>query len=188
MLSKSSRLWKERPSPAAARRRGDQRLITCPSSVIVPDAVVTNPVMASINVVLPAPFGPIRPVTSPGRNDSDTPLSAATPPKRTETSSTSSVIAGTMGRSASGSGSTSRPRTSRCSTRARSHGIGRLRRRRLASPLGMRSSTRMSTTPRMMRTTSSLTTSPIDSLTMADGARLAPSTDPKMKPMPPMTA
>ena len=46
----------------------------------------TKPVTASIRVVFPAPFGPIRPTTSPGRNTSDTSSTACTPPKRTETS------------------------------------------------------------------------------------------------------
>ena len=44
--------------------------------------------MAFINVVLPAPFGPIRPTISPGPTMMSSPSSAAMPPKCTATSST----------------------------------------------------------------------------------------------------
>ena len=37
------------------------------------------------SVVLPAPFGPMTPTTSPGATVSDTALSAVRPPKRTLT-------------------------------------------------------------------------------------------------------
>src|SRR5438067_84437 len=42
------------------------------------------------NVVLPAPFGPITPTTSPGSTDADTSSSAVSPPNRTVTPWTSS--------------------------------------------------------------------------------------------------
>src|SRR5947209_4211084 len=46
------------------------------------------------NVVLPAPFGPIRPVICPSRADRRTSVSAWIPPKRTETSTTSRTACG----------------------------------------------------------------------------------------------
>src|ERR1700722_18749274 len=51
----------------------------------------TNPVMASISVVLPAPFGPIRPATSPGTMVKLASATAVTPPKVTLSPSTRSV-------------------------------------------------------------------------------------------------
>src|SRR5215467_14509266 len=45
------------------------------------------------SVVLPAPFGPIRPQISPACTAHETPSSARTPPKRTETFSTRSNAA-----------------------------------------------------------------------------------------------
>src|SRR6218665_1503796 len=50
-------------------------------------------------VVLPLPFGPIRPWTSPGRSSIDTPDSAATPPKclhRPRTDSAPVAVCGVM--------------------------------------------------------------------------------------------
>jgi len=41
--------------------------------------------MASMKVVLPAPFGPIRPTSSPGSMSKSTPATARTPPKLTDT-------------------------------------------------------------------------------------------------------
>ena len=63
--SNSSRCWNDRPIPAFARRRADHPLTSAPPTSTAPLAVA-NPVMASITVDLPAPFGPIRPSTSPG--------------------------------------------------------------------------------------------------------------------------
>src|SRR6516225_6370842 len=48
-----------------------------------------RPVMTLNSVVLPAPFGPIRPVISPAWARSDTSANAATPPKFTLTCRTS---------------------------------------------------------------------------------------------------
>ena len=44
----------------------------------------TKPVIASMNVVLPAPFGPISPTSCPCSTSRSTPSTARTPPKRTE--------------------------------------------------------------------------------------------------------
>src|SRR5262249_28661040 len=51
----------------------------------------SRPVITLNNVVLPAPLGPMRPVTKPGAADSDTESRATLPPKRTMTSRTSSA-------------------------------------------------------------------------------------------------
>src|SRR3954470_9414703 len=49
-----------------------------------------SPVMTLNSVVLPAPFGPIKPVTVPACTLNVAELTAVTPPKRTVTPSTSS--------------------------------------------------------------------------------------------------
>ena len=56
-----------------------------PNTSISPDDF-TNPEIAFMSVVLPAPFVPMRPTTSPGRTSIETPATAARPPKRTCTS------------------------------------------------------------------------------------------------------
>ncbi len=48
------------------------------------------PLMQLNSVVLPEPFGPIRPQICPAPTVNDTPASATMPPKRTATSTTSS--------------------------------------------------------------------------------------------------
>src|SRR5262245_27923104 len=53
-----------------------------------------RPVMTLKQVVLPAPFGPIRPVTVPSSTDRRAWLTAVTPPNRTTTSSTCSNAIG----------------------------------------------------------------------------------------------
>src|SRR5438874_556200 len=47
-----------------------------------------KPVMTLNSVVLPAPLGPIRPVTRPAAASRSSPANALTPPKRTSTAST----------------------------------------------------------------------------------------------------
>ena len=64
------------------------------SSAIDPPLTGTKPVTASMSVVLPAPFGPIRPTTSPGRTSIDTSSTATTEPKRTVRPVIDSVAAG----------------------------------------------------------------------------------------------
>src|SRR5437763_15657430 len=54
----------------------------------LPDVGSCRPVMTLNNVVLPAPLGPMRPVTRPGSAVRATSCRATTPPKRTLTSST----------------------------------------------------------------------------------------------------
>src|SRR6516225_8732860 len=56
---------------------------------IDPDCGTTIPVTALMSEVLPAPFGPIIPWISPAAIASDTSVTAATPPKQTESASIS---------------------------------------------------------------------------------------------------
>ena len=60
-----------------------------PSSKMLPSVAEVNPETVSSKVVFPAPFGPIRPSTSPGCRVKLTWSSASTPPKRTVSSRTS---------------------------------------------------------------------------------------------------
>src|SRR5947208_4372995 len=53
-----------------------------------PAVGVCRPVMTLNSVVLPAPFGPMSPVTRLAAASTSTPASAVTPPKRTSTAST----------------------------------------------------------------------------------------------------
>src|SRR5829696_1788949 len=64
-------------------------VIGVPSSKTRPRLGIRTPEMTSKRVVLPAPFGPISPTTSPAHMESDTSWSAAMPPKLTPTSSSS---------------------------------------------------------------------------------------------------
>ena len=57
--------WNERPRPRAARRSGECAVMSSPSRRIRPSSGFVNPEMRSKIVVLPAPFGPIRPRISP---------------------------------------------------------------------------------------------------------------------------
>ena len=78
--SNSSSAWKDRPTPARARFVVDQDVTSWPSSVTCPSATFAKPVTASMNEVLPAPLGPIRPVMRPGRTTRSTALTATVPP------------------------------------------------------------------------------------------------------------
>src|SRR5690606_26307881 len=68
-----------------------------PLKVIVPRWGLTTPVITLNSVVLPAPFGPMRPVTLWGAIVSPTSESAARPPNRTVTPSTSIRGEGAVG-------------------------------------------------------------------------------------------
>src|SRR5690242_12502536 len=54
-----------------------------PSRATRPEVAESSPVTTLNNVVLPAPLGPIRPVTRPGSSVSDRPTTASLPPNRT---------------------------------------------------------------------------------------------------------
>ena len=84
----------ERTPHARARTRAglhDRPVIGVPLRRIRPAVGLVKPVRASTIVVFPAPFGPIRPTTSPGATWKLTPSTATTAPKRTVRSSISSV-------------------------------------------------------------------------------------------------
>src|ERR1044072_5924358 len=61
-----------------------------PATQICPTDTDSRPVIARINVVLPAPFGPRSPVT-PGPKEQDTSASATLGPKNTEAPETNTV-------------------------------------------------------------------------------------------------
>ena len=75
--------WKVRRRPRRARVTADDRVASTPPSQTRPSFGLRNPEMTSKRVVLPAPFGPIKPHTSPCSTTSSTPCSALIPPKRT---------------------------------------------------------------------------------------------------------
>src|ERR1700744_5725090 len=79
--------------PRRARRYVRVRVTSVPPSDTVPLLGRCRPVMTLNNVVLPAPLGPIRPVTAPASARRETPERAATPPKWTLTSSTARAAA-----------------------------------------------------------------------------------------------
>ena len=64
--------------------------MSLPLTLIVPSAL-TNPVIASMHVVLPAPFGPISPTSAPAPTSNDTSDTARTAPNRTDSESTRST-------------------------------------------------------------------------------------------------
>ncbi len=72
--------WNERTSPRSARCSGDRRVTSTPSNRTTPESGVTNPLIISKAVVLPAPFGPMRPSVSPGSTESHTSSTATRSP------------------------------------------------------------------------------------------------------------
>src|SRR6266852_3508731 len=69
-------------SPRAVIRCGFHPVTSSPSKTIDPAVGRRNPLRRLKHVVLPAPFGPIRPTISPVSTVSSTWLTAAKPPKR----------------------------------------------------------------------------------------------------------
>jgi hypothetical protein len=80
MSSNSSSDWKERAIPARERWCTDHPLIRASLNLTSPVEIGVKPVTASINVVLPAPFGPISPTICPGSTVIETSSTAVTPP------------------------------------------------------------------------------------------------------------
>src|SRR5580692_12441148 len=79
-------------------RCGATPAISLSEKRIKPECAATMPVTALISEVLPAPFGPMMPWISPALTESDTSVTAATPPKRTESALISrSAIDGLLG-------------------------------------------------------------------------------------------
>src|SRR3954451_8759104 len=109
MLPNSRMFWNVRamPSLVIAKRLFPPMLL--PLNNTWPDVGAYTPVIVLKQVVLPAPFGPIRPRISPGRRSRDTSARATTPPKRMVTlRSDNSASAGARTVSAADSG-TGRP-------------------------------------------------------------------------------
>src|SRR5205823_5781235 len=89
--------WNVRRIPLRDRQVGDRRVTSRSSKWIAPDDGVRTPERVSNSVVLPAPFGPMSPHTSPAAKATSISVSAATPPKRTDTlRASSSAIALTV--------------------------------------------------------------------------------------------
>ncbi len=75
-------VWNVRPTPSRAIRCTFWPTSSCPPNRADPVAF-TSPVTASISVVLPAPFGPMRNRRSPGSTDRFTESTATNPSKET---------------------------------------------------------------------------------------------------------
>ncbi len=86
---KSSSRWYVRARPRRARAAGPALVTSCPSMRTRPDRGSSSPLTTLNSVVLPAPLGPMRPVTPPSATERETSLSTWAPPKATETSVTS---------------------------------------------------------------------------------------------------
>ena len=83
-------IWKVRPIPSRARRCGGWPVISRPSNEMTPLVGRMKPEMVSNSVVLPAPFGPIRPTISWLPSSNETSSTARKPPNQRETSRTCS--------------------------------------------------------------------------------------------------
>ncbi len=89
------------PMPSRAISCGCQPVVSWPSIRISPALGVSMPARHLKNVLLPAPFGPIRQRSSSRRRKKSTPSTALTPPNRMVTprvSSTMSAIGASPGR------------------------------------------------------------------------------------------
>src|SRR5437588_11331468 len=73
--------------PARPRRCGAQPVMSSPSRSTRPESALCTPVITLNNVVLPAPFGPMRPAISLAVTLMSTAASARRPPKCTPTPS-----------------------------------------------------------------------------------------------------
>ena len=72
--------WKVRPIPVANTLSGAALVITVSPNQTWPSSALSYPVMTLNSVVLPDPFGPIRPATVPSSTAMEAPFSACTPP------------------------------------------------------------------------------------------------------------
>jgi hypothetical protein len=73
-------------TPSRALSSGERPSIRMPSDFTSPSLGLTVPAITLRSVVLPAPFGPIRPITRPRETSSVTFDNAVRPSKETETS------------------------------------------------------------------------------------------------------
>ena len=89
IVRKSWMFWNVRATPFRTILNAGCFRSEAPSRSTVPESGVYRRVMTLKAVVLPAPFGPIRPEIWPSSTSNDTPSSATMPPKRRVTSRTS---------------------------------------------------------------------------------------------------
>src|SRR5713101_7748468 len=75
-------IWNVRAIPRWQTASGVRPPISAPSKRMLPAVGVSAPEMQLKAVVLPEPFGPMRPRISPFLTSKDTPLRAVNPPKR----------------------------------------------------------------------------------------------------------
>ena len=91
-------IWKVRAMPRWQIAAGTSPAISRPSKRIEPAFGLSAPAIRLKIVLLPDPFGPIRPRISPARRSKPTSLTAVKPPKRLVRPSTSSTGARASGR------------------------------------------------------------------------------------------
>ena len=83
-------IWCARAIPWRATMLGALPVISAPSNLMRPELGVVTPLIRLKTVDFPAPFGPIRPRSSPALRLKLRPPTASTPPKRLLKSMTSS--------------------------------------------------------------------------------------------------
>ena len=89
MLENSCAIWKVRSMPVRNSWCGLRPVTSAPSKMTEPLSGTILPATILNSVDLPAPFGPISPVTDPRRTESEQLLTAVSPPKRLLTLRTS---------------------------------------------------------------------------------------------------
>ena len=92
MRPNKARFWKVRLMPRSTIRCGGVLSMLRPPNRISPPAGVYRRLTQLNKVVLPAPFGPIKPSNWRGARSNDTSSSATMPPKRTPTLRTASSV------------------------------------------------------------------------------------------------
>src|SRR5258708_1674997 len=100
MLAKGLGIWKLRASPMRMRLCAACPRISSPSKRMLPSSFLSVPAMQLTSVLLPEPFGPMRPTRSPGRTAKSTLSSAVKPPNllvTPETTRRGSFIVGDYG-------------------------------------------------------------------------------------------
>jgi hypothetical protein len=73
-------IWNVRPSPAANTWSGLALVMSFPRNLTWPSSAVSYPLITLNRVVLPDPFGPIRPLMAPSSKVIVHPVSARMPP------------------------------------------------------------------------------------------------------------
>ena len=101
-LPKTAEIWKERTTPRLATWAGAVWVTSSPRWKILPRVTGRNRVSRLNMVVLPAPFGPIRPWIEPRFTFSDTPFTATNPRNSLATSRVSRMRSSGIGRSGGG--------------------------------------------------------------------------------------